>query len=83
MNDYDEQGNTGSSPMPSGYGGTISQALDAKMAYDPRLATVRRQLQQRLVEMKKQQEQVEKALAALDKIPDVEVLLDLLRKVGV
>lgn len=65
-------------PMPSD--GTLARAINN---IDPRRATVRQRLQQQLLEMKKQQEQVEKALAALDKIPDVEVLLDLLRKVGV
>lgn len=73
--------------MEEDYGGqvacSIDQSMEAKQAYDPRRATVRQRLQQQLADLKKQQDQIEKALAALDKIPDVEVLLDLLRKVGV
>lgn len=69
---------------PMGSYGDINKLADARVAnVDPRRATVRQRLQLQLAEMKKQQAQLEQALAALDKIPDVEVLLDLLRRVGI
>lgn len=72
----------GEDSMPTYDVGKVDKRTLA-LGIDPRRATVRQRLQQQLVGLKEQQAQIEKALAALDKIPDVEVLLDLLRKVGV
>lgn len=67
------------------YGAVAGGPLSTRDAssIDPRRATTRQRLQQQLAELKKQEAEVEKAIAALDKIPDVETLLDSLRKVGV
>lgn len=80
---YDGGSTEAQGPMMGGYG-DINKLADARVAnVDPRRATVRQRLQLQLAEMKKQQAQLEQALAALDKIPDVEMLLDLLRRVGI